>query len=90
MLKQPSIFKILHEICVEHVRKLYPKVQAIAALESRGFLFGPLLALEFEIPFIPIRKKGKLPGKVESISYELEYGQVSTFLFIYNCYIIFI
>lgn len=78
VLREPVAFKALHEVFVEHVKNLSPPVQAIAALESRGFLFGPMLALEFGIPFIPIRKKGKLPGNVESISYELEYGKVST------------
>lgn len=75
VLREPVAFKALHEVFVEHVKNLSPPVQAIAALESRGFLFGPKLALEFGIPFIPIRKKGKLPGNVESISYELEYGK---------------
>ncbi|GLV43485.1 Adenine phosphoribosyltransferase [Carabus blaptoides fortunei] len=75
VLKEPAAFKALHEVFVEHVKSLSPPVQAIAALESRGFLFGPMLALEFGIPFIPIRKRGKLPGKIESVSYELEYGK---------------
>lgn len=75
-MKEPSIFKLLHEVCVEHIKTISPSIQAIVALESRGFLFGPMLALEFEIPFVPIRKKGKLPGKVASITYDLEYGQV--------------
>ncbi|XP_053202402.1 uncharacterized protein LOC128387239 [Panonychus citri] len=50
-------------------------VDAILALESRGFLFGPTLALQHKLPFLPIRKKGKLPGPTKSISYSLEYGQ---------------
>lgn len=53
-----------------------PEVNAILGLESRGFLFGPILASELKLPFIPIRKKGKLPGEVQSISYALEYGEV--------------
>lgn len=48
---------------------------AIAAIESRGFFFGMLLASELKIPFIPIRKKGKLPYKTISKKYDLEYGQ---------------
>jgi len=47
----------------------------IVALESRGFLFGPSLALRFNAGFVPIRKKGKLPGKVETEAFEKEYGQ---------------
>jgi adenine phosphoribosyltransferase len=46
----------------------------IAALESRGFLFGAPVANLLELPFIPIRKPGKLPGKVIEVAYELEYG----------------
>lgn len=47
---------------------------AIVAMESRGFLLGMPLALELSIPFICIRKKGKLPGEVTGIDYALEYG----------------
>jgi len=47
---------------------------ALVAMESRGFLLGMPLALELNIPFICIRKKGKLPGAVSGISYSLEYG----------------
>ncbi|XP_071443785.1 adenine phosphoribosyltransferase isoform X2 [Hetaerina americana] len=50
-------------------------VQAVAALECRGFLFGPQLALDMGVPFVPIRKGGKLPGKIVSVEYELEYGK---------------
>lgn len=50
------------------------KFNKIAGLESRGFLVGLPLAMKFGVDFIPIRKKGKLPGEVMSQSYELEYG----------------
>lgn len=50
------------------------KIDAIACVEARGFLLGPLLAQKLEIPFIPIRKKGKLPYQTVSHSYDLEYG----------------
>ena len=50
------------------------KPDAIAAIESRGFWFGTLLAQRLNVPFIPLRKKGKLPGATESIQYDLEYG----------------
>jgi len=46
----------------------------LVGMESRGFLLGMPLALEMNIPFICIRKKGKLPGAVSGISYSLEYG----------------
>jgi len=49
-------------------------LDAIIGIESRGFLFGLPLALRLGIPFIPIRKKGKLPAETVGLSYDLEYG----------------
>ncbi|MDF1672216.1 MAG: adenine phosphoribosyltransferase [Vicingaceae bacterium] len=49
-------------------------LDAIVGIESRGFWFGIMLANQLNIPFIPIRKKGKLPYKTVSYSYDLEYG----------------
>lgn len=51
------------------------EIHAIVGVESRGFLFGMLLAQHFNVPFIPVRKAGKLPYKTISTSYELEYGK---------------
>ena len=50
------------------------KIDVIAGIESRGFLFGFPLALALDIPFVLIRKKGKLPPETISIKYDLEYG----------------
>ncbi|TAH42052.1 MAG: adenine phosphoribosyltransferase [Bacteroidetes bacterium] len=50
------------------------RVDGIVGVESRGFLFGLMLAQKFNVPFIPIRKKGKLPYKTVSYEYTLEYG----------------
>ena len=50
------------------------KIDAIVGVESRGFLFGFMLANKMGIPFIPIRKVGKLPGKTLKFKYDLEYG----------------
>merc|ERR1712173_358335 len=47
---------------------------AIVSLESRGFLLGTPLAIKLGIPFVPIRKPGKLPGECFSYKYDLEYG----------------
>ena len=50
------------------------KIDAIVGIESRGFLFGFLLANKLGIPFVPIRKVGKLPGETLKYKYDLEYG----------------
>ncbi|MCL2145166.1 MAG: adenine phosphoribosyltransferase [Endomicrobia bacterium] len=61
---------------IEHISDKFKnfKIDKIAGIESRGFIFGMPLAVKMNVPFVPIRKKGKLPAKTVSISYELEYG----------------
>jgi len=49
-------------------------VDYVAAVEARGFIFGGAVAEKLGVGFVPIRKKGKLPFKTESITYDLEYG----------------
>jgi len=49
-------------------------VEYVAAVEARGFIFGAAAAKKLGVGFVPIRKKGKLPFKTESVSYDLEYG----------------
>ena len=49
-------------------------VHKIAAIESRGFLFGVPLAMHLGIGFVPVRKPGKLPWKTHRVEYVLEYG----------------
>lgn len=63
-----EVFKEL----LEAAKKVEPEV--VVALETRGFFFGPSLALALNVPFVPVRKKGKLPYKTFSHDYELEYG----------------
>lgn len=50
------------------------QIDAIVGIESRGFIWGNSLAQHMGIPFIPIRKKGKLPAETISYQYDLEYG----------------
>lgn len=50
------------------------KIDGVVGIESRGFLFGMMLAQKFNVPFHPVRKKGKLPFKTYSYEYTLEYG----------------
>jgi adenine phosphoribosyltransferase len=48
--------------------------QAVVGVESRGFIFGAPLAYRLNLPFVPVRKAGKLPAPVMSVEYALEYG----------------
>jgi len=52
-------------------------LDVIVGIESRGFLFGMLLANKLNIPFVPIRKQGKLPSQKIAQSYKLEYGEAT-------------
>lgn len=72
LLEQPDIVRQV----VENLADPYKdkRIDAIAAIEARGFLFGFLLAQRLQIPFIPVRKEGKLPYKKISQQYMLEYG----------------
>jgi len=49
-------------------------IKYVAAVEARGFIFGSAVAERLGAGFIPIRKKGKLPYKTETVTYDLEYG----------------
>ena len=51
------------------------QVAKVVGMESRGFLFGPIVAYNLNAGFVPVRKPGKLPHRVLAESYELEYGQ---------------
>ena len=64
---------------LDHLVELYKNesIDVIAGIESRGFLFGYPLAMRLGIPFILIRKKGKLPYEKISHSYDLEYGSAT-------------
>jgi adenine phosphoribosyltransferase len=50
-------------------------IDAVMAVEARGFIFGAAVARELNASFIPVRKKGKLPWKTTSVTYDLEYGK---------------
>lgn len=77
LFQQPDIIRKLTIAIADHCRSLPKPVDVVAGLEARGFLFGPLIAVELNVPFVPIRKKGKLPGEVLAYSYLKEYGPVS-------------
>lgn len=51
------------------------QVDKVIGMESRGFMFGPMVAYNLNAGFVPVRKPGKLPAKAISETYDLEYGQ---------------
>jgi len=73
ILASPDAFKF----CIDKMAEIYKdkKIEAVAAIEARGFLFAAAYAYLVGIPVIPIRKKGKLPGVTLSKKYHLEYAQ---------------
>ena len=75
VLQDPIAYKHCIDLLAKHFEK--QKVDYIAGIESRGFIFGSALAYKLGVGFIPIRKPGKLPSKTERVSYDLEYGQDS-------------
>ena len=71
-LKDAEILKEILDTCAQHYRD--KKIDYVVGIESRGFIFGTALAYLLNCGFIPVRKPGKLPAKVISQEYELEYG----------------
>ena len=51
------------------------EIDCVAGIEARGFIFGTAVAYKMGLGFVPLRKPGKLPGEVISMSYQLEYGE---------------
>lgn len=73
VMQNPYAFAASVDAVVDHFSK--ERIDAVAGIESRGFIFGAPVAARMNIPFIPIRKKGKLPWETESMTYKLEYGE---------------
>lgn len=72
LLKDPKGFQETIDLLVTHYKN--HQIDYVAGIEARGFILGAALAYALRIGFIPVRKKGKLPGKTISQSYDLEYG----------------
>jgi adenine phosphoribosyltransferase len=73
VLACPDAFKY----CIDAMVEIYrgQDLDAVAAVESRGFLFAAPFAERLGLPILLVRKKGKLPGKTRSMKYTLEYGE---------------
>jgi adenine phosphoribosyltransferase len=74
LLADPLAFATAVELHVHHVADLASELDLIVGMESRGFLFGSVLAHRLDLGFVPARKPGKLPGATIEESYALEYG----------------
>ena len=62
---------VIHEFAKRYNKM---KIDVVAGIEARGFILGGAVAHELGVGFVPLRKKGKLPYKTESVTYNLEYG----------------
>ena len=72
LIGKPRVFsKIILEIS-KYIKR--NKIKKIVGIDARGFIFGATLAYKHNISFVPVRKKGKLPGLVYKKKYKLEYG----------------
>ncbi len=73
ILTNPEAF----QYCIDRMIEVYGgrELSAVAAIESRGFLFAAPFAVKMGLPLILLRKKGKLPGETLSKSFSLEYGE---------------
>jgi adenine phosphoribosyltransferase len=72
LLKNKDAFKHSIDALAKEFRK--SRIKYVVGVEARGFIFGSALAYKMGVGFIPIRKKGKLPYKTKSVTYQLEYG----------------
>lgn len=73
LLKDAKALKAMINVMAREAARQKPKY--IVGIESRGFIFGTAIAYKLGVGFIPVRKPGKLPATVHSVSYELEYGR---------------
>lgn len=75
LLQDPELFQDTVDFFFDRYQSR--NIEAVAAIESRGFIFGGALAYRLGCSFIPVRKAGKLPWETVSESYELEYGSAT-------------
>ncbi|WP_316772153.1 adenine phosphoribosyltransferase [Pedobacter frigiditerrae] len=75
VLKDAALCAEITKALAEQLKDV--KIDVVAGIESRGFLFGLALAQVLNVPFVPIRKAGKLPYKTIQQSYDLEYGSAT-------------
>ncbi|MGJ9412137.1 adenine phosphoribosyltransferase [Aeromicrobium sp. CF4.19] len=76
LLQDPAAFRVVVDAMAQAAAEL-GRVDAVVGIEARGFILGAPLALQLSLPFVPVRKEGKLPAETLSTSYELEYGSAT-------------
>ncbi|MFH1586821.1 MAG: adenine phosphoribosyltransferase [Candidatus Diapherotrites archaeon] len=77
LMKDAEALRYAADQFVEHYKKAGKKFDKVVSMESRGFIFGAIIAKELGAGFVPIRKPGKLPAKTISQEFEKEYGKDS-------------
>jgi adenine phosphoribosyltransferase len=75
VIKDPNGFRLALSALLERYQQ--KQIEVVVGIEARGFIFGAALANNLGLGFVPVRKKGKLPGEVAAKSYALEYGEDS-------------
>ncbi len=75
MVKDPATLRLaVHQLLQPFLGR---EITVVAGMEARGFIFGSLVAWELGVGFVPLRKPGKLPYEVHTVSYDLEYGSAA-------------
>ncbi|MEM7553399.1 MAG: adenine phosphoribosyltransferase [Cyanobacteria bacterium P01_A01_bin.84] len=74
LLRDPKGLSYTIDLFAQKFQSAEFPIDYVMGIESRGFLFGTPLAYKLDVGFVPVRKKGKLPGSVHSVEYALEYG----------------
>ncbi|KAH7409222.1 adenine phosphoribosyltransferase [Cadophora sp. MPI-SDFR-AT-0126] len=76
IFRDPAATEAVITHLVSHIKATHDlsTISSIVCIDSRGFFFAPILALRLNLPCVPVRKKGKLPGEVFTVSYDKEYG----------------
>jgi adenine phosphoribosyltransferase len=72
LLKNPTVLKMSLNNLLSFTENIH--IDKVAGIESRGFIFGPMMAQQLNAGFVPIRKPGKLPAEKIKVEYSLEYG----------------
>ena len=84
ILRDPVAFETLITHFMHHITSHtlglsdHQKIDVVVGLDARGFLLGPIIALRLGAAFVPVRKKGKLPGECVDVEYVKEYGKVGS------------